>query len=202
MNSLQINFDAMGLNNIMNAGYSVLIFNLIDGGTPVVWAAFQPMMSNQVQWDDNASVYSSQSMVIQGSMVSVYGMQSASPQNMYTWTDGGQFSVSPASQLSGSQYGVTNNSHSMGNLTFGLAKPVYTNGQDGGATPVNIQSLMANSMAVFGYTNKIYVCLGQNYQAGVVVQQLPPTAGCTVDFSTSNDLTVFFNDATSTFMQQ
>lgn len=185
--SLNINISPADLSNILANGYSVIVYNITDNGTPVVWVAFSPMSNNQVQWDNNYMVYASTTTIMQGAQVMMMANTQASPQHQYTF-GAGSFSEAPMAGLGSTQYGLAYTGAMGPAMTMGLAKQANVNGMQAPAAPVNALNITGNgATSVTGYQNKVYVALGR-YNAGTIASL--PAIGCYGNFDTTTQLTM------------
>jgi hypothetical protein len=123
---LQINIDPLYVAQIVQAGQQIVISKqATPAGPPLAWLAFSPYPSNHIEWQDQYSVYTSETLLQSGATISQLANHTAVGGTAYGF-NGDVFSVTaPHSTLESGTYEVVNQSRQT--LTFGLAQGASLN---------------------------------------------------------------------------
>lgn len=176
--TLNLNFNQSDLEAI--SGEKVVIARAFsDSESNVAWVCFQPLLDNQVSWDDNYGVYfavaqSSGSLQKNGSLpVGIISGASyrLDPNGIFSGPDSGQGSPAPGS------YRVSNGMPSADHpfLFFGLTQGVNVNNVEIAPSPTNVTRIPANQFGTFTPLDAVYVWVQSNVAPGEIVE-LPPAA--------------------------
>lgn len=197
---LNIQIDPQGLQQILSAGYSVVVANDATGpgGPPVAWLAFRPVESNNVTWDSQTfSVYASNTApqpgaviiafsTVDGQFGSTYTLESSMS---FTTASGGPANVATIENSSGSQ------------ATVGLQQSATVNGGNAEG-PINAAAFPQGMKGGFAPGNVVQAFVAPANGNGSVLSQIPGNAA-RVKFSSQNPTAnLVYDDATGSFMQQ
>jgi hypothetical protein len=127
MYQLRINIDPQYVVQIIQAEQQIVISKQVThAGPSLAWLSINPNQSHAVEWQDQYSVYASQTSIQSGATISQLANQSAVPRSAHAFSDNVFSATAPQSTLGSGTYEVANQSGKT--LTFGLAQGASLNG--------------------------------------------------------------------------
>lgn len=168
--SIQVQFDQNGLQQFLSAGWSVGFNQQVQGGQPVSWIAFRPMQNNQVDWQEQYSIYVSNTQLMAGALIQVMTQMPAQPGNVYSFENG---MFGPPQPGPSGGFGIRNGSSAPGQLAGGITLQGNVNGMTLGG-PITAAPLPPQFQQVFTPQNVVEVFAFPNGRGGVF---MPPMAG-------------------------
>lgn len=186
--SVNVQFDPTGVQQFQASGMSVAIAQEAVGGQPVVWVAFQPLVSNTISWEEQYAIYVSAGLLVSGSILQVLAQTSATAGNTYAFNNGG-FQAQPGPS---GAFGILNQDPSIPQLAGGLSLPAQVNGAGAGG-PFTAAEARVNAPVTLKPESTVQLFGAQGIRAGQFMPQLPPTA-LTVDLSSNPAQTVHWDD--------
>lgn len=176
--TLNLNFNQSDLDAI--SGEKVVIARAFsDSESNVTWVCFQPLLNNQINWDDNYGLYlavaqSSGSLQMNGSLpVGIISGASyrLDPSGIFSGPFTGQGTPAAGS------YRVVNEMPSTDHpfLFFGLTQGVNVNNAEIAPGPANVARIPANQFGTFTPLDAVYVWVQSNVSPGEIIE-LPPAA--------------------------
>jgi hypothetical protein len=191
MYQLQINLDPTYVEQIVQAGQQIVISKQVTpNGPPLAWLAFSPYQSNTVEWQDQYSVYTSQTSIQSGATISQVANQTAVSRTAYLFNDNVFSATAPHSTLGNGTYEVVNQSSKM--LTFGLAQGASLNGSTLGSNAVFAASVLPGQWLDMTPSETLNVFLAYSTNAMCLGSVMGPALSVPFDGSTTSR-TISFN---------
>ncbi|WP_299692462.1 hypothetical protein [uncultured Tateyamaria sp.] len=162
-----------------------------SGGTDLVWVEGTPQQQNTLTWTDNLLVYTSNTPVQVGAVITPTSETPAQTGEVYSAQSSGL--LTNAGRGAPGQIQVTNddsNTNVRGSMmiTTGLAQAYTFNGQNT-ANPFCAESVMFNAQASFRPDNTVRLVIASNVLPGAVPQQMfGPALTVSMGSQTSKDI--------------
>jgi hypothetical protein len=170
---LNVLFDGKAdLQTIYTANQRVTLMKQTEPGQQLAWVAFDPFMNNVVEWTDTYALYAAKGEMIGGGTIQPLSTTQASPQKVYTFSQGAFGDGEASSELSPGQYKVVNGFTSADWLTFGLAQAATVNGTAHTNRPVNAVVVPREQSAVFTPHGQIEVTLRKAAYDSLIVSEV------------------------------
>lgn len=198
--TLNLTFDAAGLNTLTQAGQQVAIVKspLADRLHPVIWLAFHPELNNTVNWAENYEVYASNTIVAPGHTIVTSSVLAASAGNTYNFA-GGQFDPNAEADLGPTEYGVFNGDSNFRMLTTGLMQ--QASGTIGTQlSPLNASITPYNNTALFEPIVKLWVFTYAGANNGKVISSVTDQA-VELDFTETLTHAIKYDAGSNQFVQ-
>jgi hypothetical protein len=194
--NLEIQIDQQGVQQLQASGQQIgIVKETNPSQLPVVWAGFPPQAVSNVSWDDEYSVYASQTQIQPGAILQILSTARAQGGEIYPFNNG--FFQPGQPGLPSNEYGVRNEDQGLPQLSAGLAQTA--GGSAGGRlSPTGVAPALFQNVTPFTPSEILQVFASPQARSGEILQSVPPQA-LRVDFSSQSNQTIHFNDATGTF---
>ena len=199
--SVDILIDAESLEAIHDRGQQVAISRSMTSNSSsesqVVWQAFDPQETNQIEWvGTDLHLYSTESEFTPGSSVTPTVMTHAQPGDSYIYSDGAF--TTDGTAPSAAVIEVTN-SQSQGVNAVGLAASIGVNGVES-AMPFGIAPFASNTTQALTPGNQIQIFLTTDQTESGTVMGPTQNPTLTIDAATSPHTTIKYDAATGQFV--
>lgn len=200
--ALNIMFDDKDLLDIYDAKQSVTLikqtFSTTSNNSSVAWVTFNPFEINNVNWEENYTVYASTTQVQNGASILKSSYTDAVDGFVYNFGSG-VFLKNPNLSTEADSYEIINTT--TGKLTFGLAQDVKVNGSSVQAAPINAATVLAGQNAIFTPLEKVQILLQSNVQDGLVLTSVSSQIFTATLGNGVNSVSVKYNGLTGQFVQ-
>lgn len=171
--TLTLQIDAADLPPLQQAGEQiVLVRRLADAGRCVAWAVLALAPSHTFSWNDDYSLYASNTPNAVGNLVSVGAATTVTWQCGYRYTSVGFSSPTPDPTLGSSTVQLVNQvpAATAASMLVGLAQAYAVDGgASGTAQPLNAQTVPAQQIARFTASQAVWIYLASGLQTGMIL---------------------------------
>lgn len=171
--SLTVQIDAADLPTLQQAGQQVvLVRRLADAGRCVTWAVLALAPSRNVSWNDDYTLYASNTPNATGNVVSIGATTAVTWQCDYTYATVGFQGPVPDAGLGTTTVQLVNQvpAATAPSVLAGLAQSYALDGGAAGtAQPLNAQTVPALQIAQFTAAQSLWIYLSSGVQTGMIV---------------------------------
>jgi hypothetical protein len=170
--SLTLKIDSADLPVLQAAGEQiVLVRQLADAGSTVAWAVLPLAQNHLVTWNDDYSLFASNTPNAVGNVLSIASSMAALAQCDYTYAATGFQGPTPDPALAPDMVQITNTvpSTTAPSVVLGLAQAYGVDGGGSGtAQALNAQSVPARQIAQFTQSQALWVYLASSIGTGMI----------------------------------
>lgn len=174
--SLTLQIDSADLPVLQAAGQTiVLVRQLADAGNTVAWASLALAQNHVVTWNDDYSLFASNTPNDVGNVISITSSVAVIAQCDYTYAASGFQGPTPDAGLDPDMVQIANKvaSTTAPSIMMGFAQAYAVDGgSSGSAQPLNAQSIPAQQFAQFTQSQALWVYLASGTGSGMITR--PP----------------------------
>ncbi len=199
-NKLNIAFDPEDLSEVYKSNKKIVVIRHTNKGEKVAWLVFNPFKNNVVTFDDQVTLYESNSKTEPGSIIKPLISTPANSEKKYIFKND-SFTDENDSGIHERSYYVKNMmSESESNkLTFGLGAFATINGKRTRFLPINAEEISQGGAEEFSAYDTLTVYMEDNVQQSSVIVNTEVNA-IKVSFDESNkEITIKYNSITGGF---
>lgn len=197
--SLTLQIDSADLSVLQAAGQTiVLVRQLADAGNTVAWASLALAQNHVVTWNDDYSLFASNTPNDIGNVISITSNVAAIAQCDYTYATSGFQGPTPDAGLDPDMVQIANAvaSTTAPSIMLGFAQAYAVDGGSSGAQPLNAQSIPARQFAQFTQSQALWVYLASGIVSGMITR--PPLLTGRVEQVASSAILLQFGASSAT----
>lgn len=198
---LNITFEQEDLPTVLDAKEKVTIVKQTNSDSKVAWVTFSPFLHNNVKWEDNYSLYCSNSEIQSGAVITKLSDISASSGLTYNFNKGVFADPYPDNTLPPNSYGLKNSMAEYKSLVFGLAQDIVVNNQAVPNHPISATEVPYSHTTSFTPYEIVEVYLEANISSSMVVTTTRSKAIVVKFGGEISEITLKYNRTTGEFYQ-
>ncbi|MBD7912206.1 MULTISPECIES: hypothetical protein [Clostridium] len=169
---LNLSINSVDIKTIYDAQEKIVILKKTSSGFPIAWVTFLPFEGNYVSWEENYSLYASNTEIQAGATIVKLSEVAATPKQLYKFNKGTFDLPETFPGAEEGQYIASNKMNSFNSLVFGLAQKVEFNGNSIPGSPINASIVPLNQIVKFTPYEQIVVFLQSRVTTGSVITEI------------------------------